>query len=816
VVPLKDEAASTARRASSGRHWIAALLLVGVLCVVYYDVIVHGRSVVHSNYLNPIDPRPLPGNYGPDPVAGEEWARRNLWQHANLRDPGATWWQWEPSTVFLRNAIGRGEWPLWDPYVAAGTPAMANLVPAFFFPPYTAVVALGASVTLRNAYFLALLWSASFFAYLFVQRHGVAWVASVAAGGLVLLSGALNQNLGSFMGQTACCLPPLAYATRVFLDGPTSRAMVGLAGVYACASLASFPPLLVAMFGIVAFYAVVAIASEHRGFHGRLRMMALWTAAAALALGFAAFYYGPVMALRHDAPQVARLYLNAAVESMPYRNVLQLLSPTVLGGVQVYLNGPFSIQTSPHVPYIGGTALLCALLARPDATPRMRTLWLSCGGATLLILLKLVGLPPVQWIAHLPLLNQIHMAYYFGVPLGFLVPVLAALGIDALLRARIALWRTVAGVALAVGSVDILWRVASKLGVFATPVSSHVIGDWRFVAVATLVASIAAVVASGRFDHRRLRGLAVACILAAAGAEGIYNNWYPRPRRWDVFRHPPPYVRLLQSEAERGRIFSFGAPSANLNGAFHIYGIDSLMAFNPPRIFDLYRTYAGAREEPFMREATRIPPEAVLDRANVAFIATLKGLGNAEQVASTRQYRARFDDGFAVVYERPTPPRFFFSSEYRVVRTSEALAEIAAAPPREILLEADPGFRRTANQALDPEVRIESLGRNSVELAVDAPRPGLVYASESFFPGWSVRVNGAEGNILPANYAFRAVPVPAGSSRIEFRYWPSGLTAGLLVSSASLVIASLLVFANWRNRAQQGEGAVSRQVPEQA
>jgi membrane protein YfhO len=785
---------------SPGRHWAAAVVLLGCLCGIHYDVVFLGRSVLHSNYLNPIDARPLAANYGPDMVAPEEWTNRKLSQYANLRDPGATWWQWEPSTLFLARAIQTAEWPLWDPYVAAGAPAMANLVPAFFFPPYTAIVALGASVGLKNAYFLALLWCAAFFTYLFLSRHGLAWTASVAGGGLVLLSGALNQNLGSFMGQTACCLPFGAYATRVFLDRPTRVGVAGLAAGYGGISLASFPPLLVAIFGILSLYALVAIATEHRDARTRLRYAGLWTAAAALGLGLVGFYYGPVVALQVDVPQVAHFYRQAALETMPLRHWLQMLSPTVLGGVQIYAQGPFAIQLTPHIPYVGGTALLCALLARPDASARMRTLWLASSAAAALILMKLVGLPPVQWVAFLPIVNHIHMAYYFGVPLGFLLAVLAAVGIDGLLRGRVSIGATVAAVAVAVGGVEILWRVASTRGVFATPVSSYFIRDWRVAAVATVLASIAAVIACARPIPSLARQLAVGAILVVAAAEGVYNNHYPRPRRWDIFEHPAPYMRLLQSEADRGRMFSFSVPYANLNGAFEVHGVDSLMAFNPPRIFELYRRYAGAPPEVFMRQATVIPPDAVLDRANVAFVSLLKGLSSVEKTAVDRGYRRRFDDGYTVIFERPTPPRFFFSSEYRVVPPAAALAAIATAPPREIVLEAQPGFGATANQAGDPDVRVESYRRNSIALAVDAPRPGLVYASESFFPGWRARVNGADTAILPANYAFRAVPVPAGVSHVEFEYWPTGLSAGLMVSAASGLIACLLVFTGIRAR----------------
>ena len=93
----------------------------------------------------------------------------------------------------------------------------------------------------------------------------------------------------------------------------------------------------------------------------------------------------------------------------------------------------------------------------------------------------------------------------------------------------------------------------------------------------------------------------------------------------------------------------------------------------------------------------------------------------------------------------------------------------------------------------DPAVTILALERNSVRLAVDAPRAGMVYCAESFFPGWTARVNGADAPIVPANYAFRAVAVPAGRSVVELAYWPPGLTAGLCLSGLGGVAVAAMM-----------------------
>jgi hypothetical protein len=282
-------------------------------------------------------------------------------------------------------------------------------------------------------------------------------------------------------------------------------------------------------------------------------------------------------------------------------------------------------------------------------------------------------------------------------------------------------------------------------------------------------------------------------LLALLAIEGVYNDFIPKPAAWNMFEHPLPFLRLIRLEAPMGRILGFGIPPPNVNGAFRVYGVNSLMTYTPPRIYALYRRYGESPASVFMSMPKAIPPETVLDHAHVRFLSAYVALPDDLQRFEARGYRKRLDDGYVALYERQSAPRFFFSSEYRVVAASAALEAIASTGPREIVIEESISTPHRPNAPGDPAVTLETYRFNSVTLAVDAPRPGLVYASESFFDGWTATVNGAPARILPANYAFRAVEVPAGKSVIEFRYWPPGLTAGLSLTGTS-VIATLGLF----------------------
>jgi hypothetical protein len=65
--------------------------------------------------------------------------------------------------------------------------------------------------------------------------------------------------------------------------------------------------------------------------------------------------------------------------------------------------------------------------------------------------------------------------------------------------------------------------------------------------------------------------------------------------------------------------------------------------------------------------------------------------------------------------------------------------------------------------------------------------PGYLSTSENYFPGWRAWVNGREAPVLRANYTFRALALPPGSSSVVFRYAPLSFRIGLWVGAASLL-----------------------------
>jgi hypothetical protein len=74
-----------------------------------------------------------------------------------------------------------------------------------------------------------------------------------------------------------------------------------------------------------------------------------------------------------------------------------------------------------------------------------------------------------------------------------------------------------------------------------------------------------------------------------------------------------------------------------------------------------------------------------------------------------------------------------------------------------------------------------------VQVVSEAPRAGLVFMSEPYYPERMAFVDNAPVAPVKANVAFTAVPVPAGRHVVELRYVPRKFQAGLVVSVVTLV-----------------------------
>ena len=148
-------------------------------------------------------------------------------------------------------------------------------------------------------------------------------------------------------------------------------------------------------------------------------------------------------------------------------------------------------------------------------------------------------------------------------------------------------------------------------------------------------------------------------------------------------------------------------------------------------------------------------------------------------------------------------PRAWLVKDFRVLDSKTILSRITQKefyPEREVFLEETPKWNAEATggrrgtplrkkndvgeplSGLPQKVEILSETNNRLQLFAETTENSLLVLSDTYYPGWKAFVDGTPQKIYRANYAFRAVPLSAGTHRLEFVYDPMSFKLGAIVT----------------------------------
>ncbi|MCD6331956.1 MAG: YfhO family protein [Bacteroidales bacterium] len=91
-------------------------------------------------------------------------------------------------------------------------------------------------------------------------------------------------------------------------------------------------------------------------------------------------------------------------------------------------------------------------------------------------------------------------------------------------------------------------------------------------------------------------------------------------------------------------------------------------------------------------------------------------------------------------------------------------------------------------------IKITEYRPNGLVYQTTTAEKRLAVFSEIWYPhGWKATIDGTTAEILRANYLLRAMVIPPGSHRIEFKFDPFSLKAGKLISAGGSILVLLLI-----------------------
>ncbi len=95
----------------------------------------------------------------------------------------------------------------------------------------------------------------------------------------------------------------------------------------------------------------------------------------------------------------------------------------------------------------------------------------------------------------------------------------------------------------------------------------------------------------------------------------------------------------------------------------------------------------------------------------------------------------------------------------------------------------------------------------------ESPQDGVLLLTIPYDPGWIVWIDGEiQENIRQVNSALMAIPITAGEHRITMRFWPEGLSEGLLISAIALAVFVLVIIFSVLRRKRRKQVAVGEYI----
>jgi hypothetical protein len=91
-------------------------------------------------------------------------------------------------------------------------------------------------------------------------------------------------------------------------------------------------------------------------------------------------------------------------------------------------------------------------------------------------------------------------------------------------------------------------------------------------------------------------------------------------------------------------------------------------------------------------------------------------------------------------------------------------------------------------------------GSTRLTIRAVSDQPAYLLLADTYYPGWVAEVDGQPVDIHRANWAFRAVSLPAGQHEVVFAYQPVSIRIGVAISVMALVIMGAVM--GWRSAAR--------------
>ncbi|MDP3940858.1 MAG: YfhO family protein [bacterium] len=719
-----------------------------------------------------------------------------------------------PWKTFAIQEIKQGRFPLWNPHNFSGTPLFANFQSAILYPlnilylllsqvnAWTIIVMLQPFLSMIAVFLLSRKYKIS---------NSGAMLASVSYAFCLYMTSFLEYNImGHFMYLVPFSMLIVEYAlAKKSWAYPILSLLIALSGFAGHAQLFAGTVLYLVLYTFLRNFQSVT------RFRSVLRAYAVFLFFLILGVGIASVQLLPGVELINHAARSSHpsAYFFTNLLIRPSQFILYLI-PDLFGNpaAKNYLL-PFSYPSKAL--YVGMSAFFLAILAIVSRTssPVKKTILLTTVVVGLGVFLNPVSM---VYALNIPFFSSSSPSnFIFFISLGLCL--LAGFGLDSVQQSVKKTLVVLSGI----WSVMVVWIAVLFLS--RTPVVNNNI-IYSFLILALLTGGVLLRLKIKKFSM--MTGFFV--LLSVFDLLYFFNKFNSFVPASYVYPNTPIGEYLSsQTGIERSWGYSYAGIEANFATQLGMYSPDGYDPLYPKEYGQLIQTSKDGKIPLDFTDQTR--SDAVIpggfgktDMADNPYrlrLLSLLGvkyiLDKVENGSTAETFPPEiFDktstiDDFSVFTYKEAAPRFFLTSNYEIYSSDDELTKKLYAktfdPRQTVLLDEIPSFPTHRNKERKI-AKLISYNPRFVTIQTETNDSSLLYLSDTYYPGWNAFIDQRPVKIYQANYAFRAVEVPAGRHTVTFTYEPKSFLSGLFLSIVSIIIPMygcvIMVFSRKKSRLQ--------------
>lgn len=718
-----------------------------------------------------------------------------------------------PMQSLAASMMRLGQWPLWNPLILAGEPLLANFQAAPFSPTvlvwllFDNLTAWSLQVVLQHA--LVIL-----FTYFLLREWKVSKVGSLV-GGLAFGFGGYNLLWSQWNGHTltSAFIPLVILFEDRFIKNGRYWDGLGVSVAVALQVFSGYPQAVFYTFFAMVFLWMVRFKAEKK----YLVKTVILGIFGVLALGLAAPQIMPgVELLKHSQREIEPHPFEWAF--LPWEKTITLMVPDYFGNhATANYWGPQDYTS--NTGFVGVVAVVLAGLGVTLLKKKREVVYV-----TLILILSLFLSYPTPLSIYFWKSGMFGMqaasAHRALVLFNFAVAILVGFGVDVYLgQKKYQAWTVLLLPTVIMGGflVFTLFQYFNLKGTEELIVRG-IPKYWvalRNLVWPMLVLGMTSLIIWVTKYFKVLRKMGLGILLVLMTLELFRFGWKFNPIVPREITFPTtPVLEFLMNQEKPFRVTGSSVIPINLRMP---YGLESLEGYDAVYPVDAAKFIAavnGKKSGTLAQGRYAIidnDTSQLMDLVNTKYYLALKkdekgnpsSGGEIDEKYMLPRFNRVFEDKTTVVLESKTAlPRAFMVYEWETILDRDEILDSLLNDQfplgEKILLEE---VVEESDIVGNGEVLYVKYQETGSELVVETDQSGMLFISDTYYPGWKAYVDGIEQRIYRADYAFRAIKVSAGKHLIRFTYQPDSFFDGLKIAGLTTMILTIFFI---------GRGTLSR------